>query len=797
LYRFLSKVFSRIYTTLLVIVAAVIFLIISFFSFLTIKPHATILLVDKLLIDKYEISIEHIELNNIISNPNIYAKNILISSENRDIEIDELDIEFNLFRLFNKSLYFEKLHLQGFEVTNYILEKTSKSNKLNPFFMYGNDLNIKTNTINLISSEFYLKSFNDNQSIKLIDGTVNNISYSQLNIFMNNKNNIHYSGVHNLFTDDLERLGIINKSDFKSIDIKSNILSRGKINTSDKSKNRSFYKINIYNSSITFDSGYVVSNIESNLFSGLDNELYGVFSSSLPLQDVIQDISGSVLYSKIQGLKLVSSFTIDMSKLMKANDYFNLSGKESFKTSLKITPDQKITLSLNTDLKGTNIFSSINEIAKPSGKALSTIITIPNLEDPSYIISNKLFKAQIDQYGGNGYFIFGDNQGYEINKKDGFHIYLNLDLFDFSSVKFNTASESESLVKTITLKAKEFKMLNNSFLDQSIKLNFEKDGLYGYFDGSSLNGELIVDKTGFSKITINETTIENLNFLSQKNKVTSNINNSSIINMRIQGKDISIGGEDFEEIDFYILRNKNLITIEDINIKSSYVNIYPLNSDETAFISYSNNDDLYKIKGSFQIDGNSKFIKNSHKYNFEFLNADLSIQWNSIEDLKNIEGKIKFLTKNFMVENNISSSAFLNALKILNLDAIIKNLDSKRSSSNGSLYLTRASGDIIFSAKRGLISNPISIETDEAKMLWSGEILKNENGYLDDLNLDMSMRIKVSENLPWYAALIGGIPAVAGTLVFQDLFEENIDAASSIPFKVSGTITEPILNRSN
>lgn len=778
-------------------VTAVIFLIISSFSLLTFKPQTAILLVDKLLIHKYEISIEHIELNNIISNPNIYAKNILISSENRDIEIDKLDIKFNLFRLFSKSLYFEKLHLQGYEVTNHIIGKTSKSNNFNPYFIYGNDLNINTNTINLISSEFYLKSFNDNQSIKLINGIVNNISYSRLNILINNKNNILYSGVHNLSTDDLENLGIINKSNFQSINIKSNILSRGKIDTSDKSKNTSFYKINIYNSNITFDSGYVVSNIESNLFSGLNNDLYGVFSSSLPLQDVIQDISGSVLYSKIQGLELVSSFKIDMSKLMKSNDYFNLSGKESFKTSLKITPDQKITLSLNTDLKRTNIFSSINEISKPSGEGLSTLITIPNLEDPSYIISNKLFKAQIDQYGGNGYFIFGDNLGYEINKEDGFHIYLNLDLFDFSSVKFNSTSGSESLVKTITLKAKEFKMLNNSFLDQSIKLNFKKDGLYGYFDGSSLNGELIVDKTGFSKIIINETSIENLNFLSQKNEVTSNINNSSIINMRIQGKDISISGEEFEEIDFYILRNKNLITIEDINIKSNYINIYPLNSDETAFISYSNNDDLYKIKGSFEIDGNSKFIKDSLKYNFEFLNTDLSIQWNSIEDLKNIEGKIKFLTKNFTVENNISSSAFLNALKILNLDAIIKNLDAKRSSSNGSLYLTRASGDIIFSTKRGLISNPISIETDEAKMLWSGEILKNENGYLDDLNLDMSMRIKVSENLPWYAALIGGIPAVAGTLVFQDLFEENIDAASSIPFKVSGTITEPSLNRLN
>ena len=53
-------------------------------------------------------------------------------------------------------------------------------------------------------------------------------------------------------------------------------------------------------------------------------------------------------------------------------------------------------------------------------------------------------------------------------------------------------------------------------------------------------------------------------------------------------------------------------------------------------------------------------------------------------------------------------------------------------------------------------------------MLWVGEIVKNNDGYLSDLNLDMSMRIKVSENLPWYAAILGGIPAVAGTLVLLD-----------------------------
>lgn len=205
-----------------------------------------------------------------------------------------------------------------------------------------------------------------------------------------------------------------------------------------------------------------------------------------------------------------------------------------------------------------------------------------------------------------------------------------------------------------------------------------------------------------------------------------------------------------------------------------------------------------KIRGLFEVDGRSNMFDNIVNYNFDYLKTGMSIQWNSISDLSNLEGKVNFLTKNFSINNDLPNSAFLSTLKILNLDAIVKNLDSdNRRQSSGLLNLTRASGDILFGKKRGLISNPISIETDEAKMLWVGEILKNESGSLEMLNLDMSLRIKISENLPWYAAIFGGIPAVAGTLVFQDLFEENIDAASSISFKVNGTIENPELIRLN
>jgi len=133
---------------------------------------------------------------------------------------------------------------------------------------------------------------------------------------INKNNKIFYKGKHNLFAEDLDKLGIIKSSDFKYADIKTSILSRGSIDPSDPVKNKTFYKIDIFNSNLTFNSGYLVSAINSSLYSDFDGSLFGSFSSSLPLQDVIQDINGSVLYARNKGLELISSFSIDMEKLI-------------------------------------------------------------------------------------------------------------------------------------------------------------------------------------------------------------------------------------------------------------------------------------------------------------------------------------------------------------------------------------------------------------------------------------------------------------------------------------------------
>ena len=68
---------------------------------------------------------------------------------------------------------------------------------------------------------------------------------------------------------------------------------------------------------------------------------------------------------------------------------------------------------------------------------------------------------------------------------------------------------------------------------------------------------------------------------------------------------------------------------------------------------------------------------------------------------------------------------------------------------------------------------------------------------MDLLNLDLSMRLKISENIPWYAALLGGIPAIAGGIVLESIFEDEIEDVSTLNFIVQGSIRNPEITRLN
>ena len=131
----------------------------------------------------------------------------------------------------------------------------------------------------------------------------------------------------------------------------------------------------------------------------------------------------------------------------------------------------------------------------------------------------------------------------------------------------------------------------------------------------------------------------------------------------------------------------------------------------------------------------------------------------------------------------------------MNLNSIIGNLNNDSNLGSSNLIINRAEGDLYIGKNRALISKPIKLETAEAKMNWSGEVIKNTNGLLDELDLDLEMRLKVSENIPWYAAIFGGIPALAGGFVFENIIDERLDNVSTFQFNVIGSVNDPKIIR--
>ena len=160
-----------------------------------------------------------------------------------------------------------------------------------------------------------------------------------------------------------------------------------------------------------------------------------------------------------------------------------------------------------------------------------------------------------------------------------------------------------------------------------------------------------------------------------------------------------------------------------------------------------------------------------------------------------MEGEIKFLIKDLESKASLPDSAFLRAVRIFNLNAIVEGINSDSLLGSRNLLINRAEGDFYVGQNRALINKPIKLETAEAKMEWMGEVLKDNAGILSELNLDLEMRLKLSENIPWYAAIFGGIPALAGGMVLENIFDESLDDVSTFKFKVTGNIDNPEIKR--
>tara|TARA_B100000886_G_scaffold274232_1_gene198141 strand:+ start:1364 stop:3715 length:2352 start_codon:yes stop_codon:yes gene_type:complete len=779
---FLGK-FIKSVTIILTLIFLIIFSIYSFFIY---KPESIIFAANKILDNNYTIQFQNAKSYSKFLSPKIsYTKIKIIEKDQGEIfKADEFKIGINLFRsIINNYIHLDIFYLDKIEILN----NANSENISNGFKYKIKDVYIGSEEFIFSSKNTEMININGNLSIYNKDGTLNNLPFSELGIYKDASSSKYlFNAKFNLDENIIEKEELLNLDQFIKNAINLNVETKGFFD-SETGNILSLNKYIFNESSLVTNTEYKIDEINSVLFTNLDKKIVGIFSAKIP----DQNIEGSIM-SLDEKIIMQSNILINMNETINYGQYFNFKGNENFYVKLIIK--DKTSLELISDLGKTEIHSDLKDLYKKKNEILETKIYISDISLPTYYIENNKFKAFIDNKN-NGYFSLGssfDNEIKQFNFNEGFYIYLELDNFKIDNLKINYDFENDSNLKLIKLKINKFNFFKNIYKNQNFEINFDQNETHASFNGDNLNGNLRIDSSGFTRINIFDTKFE-------FNEVNIFESNDSLkldnVNLRFVGKNIQVFNDTFEDVDFYLLRNNVITTVDDINILSRSLNIGPSRDNEKAYIAYNNQSDLYKLKGSYEINNKNDLFRDLINYDFEYLFSDLNIQWKSINQLKELEGKITFKIKDLKSKANLPDSSLFKALKILNLNALIENLSNDSGFNASNLIISRAEGDLYIGKNRALLNAPVKFETAEAKMTWTGEILKNENGLLDELDLNLKMRLKISENIPWYAAIFGGIPALAGGLVFENIIDERLDDVSTFNFDVSGSINDPLINR--
>ena len=778
------KKFLKLFTFFL----ASIFLVISLtYALIIFKPDNILYVIKKLSKESITVEYQDIYSNGNFLKPKISIDQIVIKNfENEKIlSFDNIEVGIKLFELLiNQNFHLDPLFIKD---VNYYQNSFKDSPNINFKLRISNFL-LESEDLNFLSKDSYIISSDKSISIINYDGKINNVPYNKIDIFKSNfLDKYLYKAEINLNEKIIESEKLFDLSGFNETKVNLYLESKGYFNSLTQELN-SINKIIIEDSRLVSKSDYAVESMQAVIFSNLNKKYVGSFSSKIP----DQNISGFLLIEN-DNINLNSVITLDLRNIFDFGEYLSIEGVEKFNAKM-ILNQENISLELNSNLNRTTINSSLEELRKEANTNLITNILISDLSKPTYFIQNKKFRSLIDE-NNNGYFYLGTGFDKEINKiqmNDGFYLFLDINKLKINNINTSNTFDYENNLRLIKLRINQLELLNNTFKNQEFEISLLPNEINTSFKGDNLNGTARVDQSGFTKINIfdSELDLEKLSFTQNTYSF-----DESVVKLRLTGKNIKILNDVINNVDFYILKNANNITFDNIFFTSKNINIGPYQEKDKAYISFNNKDDLYKIRGSFEIDSAGNALNSLVDFNFEYVYADLNIQWEGYKDLKNLEGNFKFKIKELESNAPLPDSALLRTLKIFNLNALLDNINNDTSLVSNNLLVNRAEGDFYVGKNRALITKTIKLETSEAKMEWKGDIKKNKNGYLDILDLDLKMRLKVSENIPWYAVIFGGIPALAGGLVFENIIDETLDDVSTFEFNIAGSINEPKITR--
>jgi len=218
-------------------------------------------------------------------------------------------------------------------------------------------------------------------------------------------------------------------------------------------------------------------------------------------------------------------------------------------------------------------------------------------------------------------------------------------------------------------------------------------------------------------------------------------------------------------------------------------NYFALNDTSISSFDFDfNNMELNNLNAGFSLLSNEENkILNS---NFEFSQLDFTLENSYIKfqnskidygGLVNISGEsISYTDSTFSID----------ALRVLSLIDIrsrlvnILNADFEKLDQNN-FFINSLSGEFFADSAGYANINNLNLNFDVGNATLTGTISSAKESF-DTFNLEMIFNSTLSQNIPWYVAILGGFPAAAGAVVVTEVLEDGINQITETKYGITG-----------
>ena len=370
-------------------------------------------------------------------------------------------------------------------------------------------------------------------------------------------------------------------------------------------------------------------------------------------------------------------------------------------------------------------------------------------------------------------------------------------------INFSSVDQSDNYSLIMGTQNSEIKFNNLQFMSPSSNIYADNARLVIYGNELKANDTLfsdyIISSNQFNQGTYNF-------FTNLPNKIPLNFSINS------DGELTSVNGLFKDEENFFkvTLSNQKLFFgISDVGIEVDFISNLSFQGGVFRITPTDFKSNIFSLNGGsenfFDFDLNSMSIRNINldlalkerpsqtvdfaNLNYEDLNIKASDGYLSFRDIASYGAQLALSGKNLSYND---SSFNIPALRVLSLIDIQSNLTNFLSAdferlNQDSFVVDNFDGELYFDSEGYVNIKEINLNFDVGDAKING-IITSDLEEFDTFNLDLDFFSTISENIPWYVAIIGGIPAAAGAVVVTDILEEDLIQISKSSYKINGNI---------